>query len=386
MYINRAPVPYAPLQSDEPGSESDSGGESSCSEYEQGESGSSSSDEEGVVSQSDSSQDESDSSQDNAQRKRNAPSPSPRDTKRAKVVVEAAPSHWASAEAEGEQMLTDYPGLLKGAVQVAIDGHPIGAFLSRGFVSKVIGMDHTKIWAQCMAKKVYKPDAVLKKHDGSRCKWLPGAHVALNSRGNAVPRAKLWFQEGYAAYTQYSYTGWQNEVAYAACTFDCAPLAKDMCEEMNREALGLNHAIATAYAGGDDNIGFHHDKTKQFVPGSLIVCARFGGERLWQLRKGVAVGAKINSKGANADKPCWSETVRGGDAIIMHSGATNQLCVQHGVPAMEKADPSGSIVYRAIKTQKSWDAIAKAVAKTRAGRSVKAAARLHSAAPPPLAT
>ena len=126
-------------------------------------------------------------------------------------------SAWEQAELEGQEMMRDYKDLLVGAEQIVINGHPIGAFLSRDFVRRVAEMDHAKIWEQCRQKEQYGDREVLQKHDGTVCKWLPGTNPALHYRGNAIQRAKLWVQEGYDTYVQYGYTGWQNQVAYAAC-------------------------------------------------------------------------------------------------------------------------------------------------------------------------
>jgi len=169
-----------------------------------------------------------------------------------------------------------------------------------------------------------------------------------------------------------------------------------------------NHYIATKYADGTDNIGFHYDKPKSIKEKSLISVVKTGSHgRPFQLRdrifftkqqqatitreqkrkqdlnekakkwkaeqrtpchfgKKLLLCAKIklastslkkskksvdavktaHAKEQNKTKPSFNECVPPGTAIIMT--LEDNLKTQHGVPVFDEAGPSGSLVFRTI--------------------------------------
>jgi len=45
-----------------------------------------------------------------------------------------------------------------------------------------------------------------------------------------------------------------------------------------------NHVVVNRYRGGSDHIGYHHDKTPDFVDGSSVCTLSFGAPRTFQIR------------------------------------------------------------------------------------------------------
>ncbi|MFX4226612.1 MAG: alpha-ketoglutarate-dependent dioxygenase AlkB [Porticoccaceae bacterium] len=118
-----------------------------------------------------------------------------------------------------------------------------------------------------------------------------------------------------------------------------------------------NHYIVTRYVDGDHHIGWHYDKPKSIQAGSLITVVKIGAHgRPFQLRDRVFLekqpgedekGFKKRSDKAQAiEKPFFDQTLAPGTAVIMTLEAN--LLTQHGVPAVDEAGPSGSLVFRTI--------------------------------------
>jgi len=59
--------------------------------------------------------------------------------------------------------------------------------------------------------ETFDVDEQLELDDGWNTKLLPGAHPALNYRGNPVARTKFWLQTEFdMGMKKYGYTGWQR--------------------------------------------------------------------------------------------------------------------------------------------------------------------------------
>ena len=198
------------------------------------------------------------------------------------------------------------------------------------------------------------------REGGSDPHWIDGKHLALNYRGGAVKRGKIWCQADYASgLRRYGYTGWQHDIGYATHAVESVPPIQRLADRLN---VGLvrsghvahNHWIVTKYSDQEDNIGLHSDKDHDFAENSFFVVIKFGAPREFAFQ---LAGEK--------EKPFLVRTLSAGTAIFVRCkavGAANDI-VKHGVPEMDAAvGLSGSIVSRCIRTLVPWDEVARKIA------------------------
>jgi hypothetical protein len=191
------------------------------------------------------------------------------------------------------------------------------------------------------------------------CQWVEGDNDALKYRGNILKRGKMWLQRTEpreTGFTKYYYTGWQNRVLPAtACIEKCSEMKKvwqsydTFCEE---EGYPLaNHAIITHYKDGKHSIGRHYDKPKSIQKNSLITIIKTGDcGRPFYL-----------SRIENPDIPIFNQIVEPGTAIIMT--LESNLKTMHAVPEVNECGNSGSIVFRSITENVSWENLEKRLNK-----------------------
>lgn len=202
----------------------------------------------------------------------------------------------------------------------------------------------------------------------SEVQWVSGDNRALMYRGKVLKRGKIWLQRGapeVVGYRRYYYTGWQWRVLPAtADVAKCAEVepiadAYDAFADKMR-VQRANHYIVTKYADGEHNIGFHSDKPHDIATSgedglSLITVVKIGDcARPFAVRN-------FPAKDTKAEAPFFLEKVEPGSAIIMTMEAN--LKTQHGVPPVEEAGPSGSIVFRTITKTVSMAETAKELRK-----------------------
>jgi alkylated DNA repair dioxygenase AlkB len=182
-----------------------------------------------------------------------------------------------------------------------------------------------------------------------------------NGRGpKPMPRNKMFVQYiskkqqrlGYKTYYNYSY-GKGLVVEYKHDARD-VPELKKVFRKVNKlfESLGpnlvklFNDAIVTMYEDGTMKIGRHYDKTGTLQKSdengtALILVIKFGAPRTFQIGK-----RDMTKKGpaSNSTKPFFDAAVQPMSAILME--VAEQEAYWHGVPEMEDAGPSQSIVLR----------------------------------------
>jgi hypothetical protein len=83
-------------------------------------------------------------------------------------------------------------------------------------------------------------------------------------------------------------------------------------EHTTSAALTMNHIIGTNYLNGDDNIGFHADKTKSFTPGTSILTVSIGTSREFHIRNDLSGDTTVF-------------TVNDGDLFVL-GWKTNEQC------------------------------------------------------------
>ena len=141
----------------------------------------------------------------------------------------------------------------------------------------------------------------------------------------------------------YRYTGWQWRVLPATASLSACPEVEPIADTYDRWAASIgappaNHYIITKYKDGQDNIGFHSDKTRDIDPESLITVVKTGRSgRLFEL-----------CNPGEEKTPFFSKVLAPGTAVIMTVEAN--LATKHGVPVTNGVGPSGSIVFRTICT------------------------------------
>ena len=207
--------------------------------------------------------------------------------------------------------------------------------------------------------------------------WVGGDNKALNYRGNTIPRSKIWLQRlpKEDGYLRYGYTGWQWNVLPATVSVEQCPEVLPLADRYDEwvAARGLpsaNHYIATRYSDGKDNIGWHSDKDNDIAPGSLITVVKMG-----------ARGRPFEMCLPGEEKsPFFSAVLAPGTAVIMTLEAN--LTTKHQVPVVNEASPSGSIVFRTIKTVVSHDTVAKELSKRQRGTGASQPMEVEAAPAP----
>ena len=200
-----------------------------------------------------------------------------------------------------------------------------------------------------------------------------GDHPALHYRGNALKRHKIWLQTDYQqGMIKYGYTGWQHAISAATRSIKSVPQIDLLMDWLNNGVfenilveynmplctLAFNHAIFTRYEDQNDFIGFHADKERDFEVDSYFLVIKLGATRDFVLTD-------------NDSNVFWSEKLPGGSMVIIRaksSGnpAANSL-LKHGVPvSLTECGPSGSIVFRCIKTVVPWDKVRENIVKANA--------------------
>ena len=196
---------------------------------------------------------------------------------------------------------------------------------------------------------------------GDKIEWgvaqfVEGDNNALKLRGHSLKRGKMWFQLGNpkeVGFRKYYYTGWQNCVLPATADVSTCPELvpfvdkyNDWCTDHGYESA--NHFIVTHYLDGEHSIGDHFDKPKSIAPGSLITILKTG-EHGRPFRLTWLNGTVI-----------FEKVLPPGTAVIMTLEAN--LRTKHGVPAVDEAGSSGSIVFRTITDRVSWEQLEKKIA------------------------
>ena len=179
--------------------------------------------------------------------------------------------------------------------------------------------------------------------------WVEGDNRALRYRGKVLKRGKMWFQSGrpqQVGFVKYYYTGWQRRVLPATADVADCPELSPAVERYNlwSTALGFpsaNHFIVTHYVDGEHNIGMHFDKPTSIAADSLITVVKTGAHgRPFRLEK--LDGTLI-----------FERVLAPGTAVVMTLAAN--LATKHGVPAVEQAGSSGSVVFRTITDVVPWE-------------------------------
>eukprot|EP01126_Amoeba_proteus_P055009 TRINITY_DN679_c0_g1_i3.p1 TRINITY_DN679_c0_g1~~TRINITY_DN679_c0_g1_i3.p1 ORF type:complete len:213 (+),score=43.64 TRINITY_DN679_c0_g1_i3:50-640(+) len=163
-----------------------------------------------------------------------------------------------------------------------------------GFLSQV-GMDAKQLFSELMEIGPF----------------VPRDSEVMLYRGNQLARTKFFLVEDSTKSAskdqppkmirKYVYPGWQWESLMFYRSIDCVKPISDLVKvfheqitysfsdhpiegEDERKRSVVNHVIGTKYISGEDNIGWHNDKTKDITPNSLIYIISLGERRELHLR------------------------------------------------------------------------------------------------------
>ena len=263
------------------------------------------------------------------------------------------------------------------------------AIIVERFLQQAMDIDVDDFFSSCCSVPRQNPKKTIpfSKH-GMDALMVTGDHPALSYRGNALKRHKMWLQTDYKqGVLKYGYTGWQHAVAPATRDIGAVPVIANLMERMNAElptmlkemnmpssSKQFNHAIFTRYEDEHDFIGHHADKERDFEEGSYFVVFKFGAERMFEFT-------------TNEGEVFWKRPLPAGTMLVVRAKSEGGECansrVKHGVPrALEPCGPSGSVVFRAIRTVVPWEEAIKNVAAASKSklkrRAAKAASRRSS--------
>ena len=233
------------------------------------------------------------------------------------------------------------------------------------FLQEELDMDPNKMWRALQEYPRWDSDKEIPfREKGDDVHWIQGTHEALNYRGHAIKRNKIWCQRKYKkGMYRYGYTGWQHSISYATHSVKKIPVMKEFVKKLNSKLVqNHNHWIITEYKTCQDNIGFHSDKSKDFAENSYFIVIKMGYPRKFEFR------TKRTKDNPNPT-PFYSKILSAGTAIFVRSNAADGLdansIVEHGVPEMEYAKVSGSIVSRRIKTRVLWKDVEKNISNAK---------------------
>lgn len=133
--------------------------------------------------------------------------------------------------------------------------------------------------------------------------WLDREAWFMLYRANVIKRSKLFLVKGDEMFGLpeevpcYRYPGFQYASMLRYATLATIPSLQKLTNVLNMDLLfkfsdaeelrvpRINHVIGTTYVNGDDEIGFHSDKTKDIAANSLILMLSLGERRELHLRK-----------------------------------------------------------------------------------------------------
>ena len=249
--------------------------------------------------------------------------------------------------------------------RISLDGKIIeDAIVIENGLQEYFGLDPQTIFEQAQQVPMQDPTKDIPiSESGMDPIMVPGTHPGLHYRGHKLRRHKIWLQTEYKkGLKKYGYSGWQNAIASATRDVQSVPAIANVLRQLNSSweqmliELGLpagsskpfNHGIFTRYDDQNDNIGFHNDKDQDFETGSYFAVIKLGATRDFCF--------------ARNNDIIWRKAIPAGSIVLVRAaaeGAANSL-IKHGVPPMkEPCGPSGSIVFRKIKTVLPWDKVLK---------------------------
>ncbi|CAF3457505.1 unnamed protein product [Rotaria sp. Silwood1] len=154
---------------------------------------------------------------------------------------------------------------------------------------------------------------------------------------NLLPRDKAFYGDVYSdgSYPLFRYES-QKDIIYPEVK-SWPPVLKrlrDMIFELTGQRC--NHCVVNQYRDNNDHIGYHFDKTRDFVNDSNVLVLSFGGERLLRLKH-------------NESKITEDIHLKSGSLFVL-GWKTNSIWKHSIVKTQRPCDRRVSLTYRLIKT------------------------------------
>lgn len=126
---------------------------------------------------------------------------------------------------------------------------------------------------------------------GDTYKWIDRHDKRMLMRGHALNRTKLFAVDDVDNMPLYRYTGWQwasTDLYVRTAEYPVLELATGLMANLtvhkDDTPHAYNHLVLTKYTSHTDCIGYHSDKTRDFVPGSPIALLSLGAWREFHLK------------------------------------------------------------------------------------------------------
>jgi len=224
-----------------------------------------------------------------------------------------------------------------GGVRVGEDSWYIPNFLEK------VGIDHTLLFGDLQKKMP----------------WISRDARFMKYRGNEITRTKFFLTDLREIIRVYSYTGfqWESVLQYGCYKdYECVSELVDM---FNGLSCRFNHVIGTLYKDGDDQIGYHSDKTRSWREGSSVAILSLGETREFHMKR-------------ISDEAVEVFQVKSGDLFIL--GWNDNQNYKHAIPRTdEKVGERISLCFRSIEEKYTRSEIEKKIAKSKKAREMRVA-------------
>ncbi len=203
---------------------------------------------------------------------------------------------------------------------------------------------------------------------GAHVLWVRPSDLDMKYRGRELKREKCFWIRSLEPtpdpnappklIIKYGYPGFQYGSTRYYRPFEASPAVKAIRDYIaehctfNEEPIFVNHCIGTRYRNGEDNIGYHSDKLKDFVPNTPIVSISLGEAREFHFGR----PDPKNPKNTIFERAFWLQQ---GDLFVL-GPITNELHRHAIVPIVEERlrmrtagvpiGPRISLVMRNIRT------------------------------------
>lgn len=182
------------------------------------------------------------------------------------------------------------------------------------------------------------PEAVFEELEGELAASWERLEFSIYGRTVPLPRLKVFVgdedEDGFFPF--YRYGG-----DYVPVVRPWTPLLKAIRDAIEVEfGLRCNHLVVARFADGGEYIGPHHDKVRDFMPGTSIVTVSLGQPRLMRLNE------------VDGEKRVIERVVVPGSAYRL--GWDTNLAWKHSIPKRSPCTVPGPRISLTFREMKTW--------------------------------